>query len=87
MRQADLFDVQMIAPKATYPNLERRDQKRLTGQNARILEMLRERPRTNAELAAVSLKYTSRCSDLRKAGYRLVCARMNDGLTVYTLEN
>ncbi|NLX57310.1 MAG: hypothetical protein GXY58_19545 [Planctomycetaceae bacterium] len=45
---------------------------RLTGQNAAILERLKRGPATNRELAAISLKYTSRISDLRAAGYDVV---------------
>lgn len=53
----------------TDPNVRAADVKRLTGQNAAVLARLREGPATNAELAAIALKYTSRVSDLRKAGF------------------
>jgi hypothetical protein len=43
--------------------------RRLSSQNARILERLQKGPASNYELAQISLKYTSRLSDLRKAGY------------------
>ena len=42
------------------------DVPRLSGQNQKILELLRKGPRTNSELATVALKYTSRLSDIRK---------------------
>ncbi len=61
------------------------DCKRLTGQNAAILARLRLGPATNAELAGLSLKYTSRVSDLRRAGYRVRCVRLDGGLTRYEL--
>jgi hypothetical protein len=38
---------------------------RLKGQNARILERLRQGPVTNRQLVEISLKYTSRVSDVR----------------------
>lgn len=63
------------------------DAPRLTGQNAAILARLTRGPVTNAELARdYSLKYTSRLSDLRAAGYAIKCDRLKDGLTRYTLE-
>ena len=48
---------------------------RLESQCRRILELLRERGNegvTNYELAGIALKYTSRISDLRDAGYRIL---------------
>ena len=65
---------------------EPQDRPRLTGQNGAILERLRSGPATNQELAGISLKYTSRVSDLRKAGYTVACERQTGGLTRYTLE-
>lgn len=38
---------------------------RLNGQNRRILERLQQGPATNKELSEISLKYTSRISDVR----------------------
>jgi hypothetical protein len=46
---------------------------RLSRQCELILERLRRGPALNAELAEISLKYTSRISDLRKAGYCVLC--------------
>ncbi len=62
------------------------DKPRLTGQNLEILTLLRAGPKTNTELAAVALKYTSRLSDIRAAGYAITCKRLDGGLTLYTLE-
>ncbi len=56
---------------ATDPNVRESDVQRLTGQNALILARLRQGPATAAELAQISLKYTSRISDLRAAGYEV----------------
>jgi len=67
------------------------DRKMLTGQNAEILRLLREGPQTNVRLAGVSLKYTSRISDLRawlrvnEPGTSIACARLEGGLTSYSL--
>lgn len=65
----------------TDPNVRPADVKRLTGQNAAVLARLRAGPATNAELAAIALKYTSRISDLRKAGFTVI---EDDGM--YTLK-
>ena len=47
---------------------------RLQGECAEILELLQSKARvTNKEMAAISLKYTSRVSDLRKAGHVIKC--------------
>lgn len=47
---------------------------RLAGQCAEILELLQSKARvTNKEMAVISLKYTSRVSDLRKAGHTITC--------------
>jgi guanylate kinase len=69
--------------------LDVREQRRLTGQSLRILERLRQGPATNRELAAISLKYTSRNSDLRKAGYdvQVIEHDRKTGLAVYALVN
>jgi hypothetical protein len=58
---------------------------RLATQNDLILARLKRGPATNAELAKISLKYTSRLSDLRKAGHAVQCERVKGGLTVYRL--
>lgn len=60
--------------------------KRLSTQNQRILERLLRGPCTNVELAKLSLKYTSRVSDLRKAGFSIIADRKARGLTIYRLE-
>lgn len=60
-------------------------EKRLSNQCQRILERLQKGPATNVELAAISLKYTSRISDLRKLGHVIECKRLGGGLTRYTL--
>jgi hypothetical protein len=54
----------------TDPHVSPADHPRLTGQNLAILERLRRGPATNDELIRISRKYTSRTSDLRKAGYQ-----------------
>jgi len=61
---------------------------RLTGQNGRILARLRQGPATNDELARIARKYTSRISDLRKAGHSItVMSRdRSTGLATYRLD-
>ena len=85
-QQLSLFDApRNITPRDTH--VLREDAPRLKGQNAAILERLRRGPATNDELIRISRKYTSRTSDLRKAGYRITCERLEGGLTLYRLEN
>lgn len=58
---------------------------RLTRQCQAILDRLACGPATNKELAAFALKYTSRISDLRKAGHdvRVWSHEHRTGLVVY----
>lgn len=68
------------------PNVtEVADKRRLSGQSARILARLREGPATNAELAGLALKYTSRLSDIRSFGCEIGVERKAGGTFVYTL--
>jgi hypothetical protein len=62
--------------------------RRLSGQCAAILARLHQGPASNFDLAQISLKYTSRISDIRKAGYdvRVVERDYASGRTVYRLE-
>jgi hypothetical protein len=74
-----------LAPRHAGPA----ESKRLSSQCQRILALLCEQGMaTNSELAAISLKYTSRISDLRQAGYPVVCRENNKttGRSVYVLE-
>ncbi len=65
--------------------VEKQDRKRLAGQNLAVYERLLRGPATNVELAGISLKYTSRISDVRAAGHRIDCERRADGISVYTM--
>ena len=69
------------------PNVKPEEAPRLSKQCAAILARLQEGPATNRELAAISLKYTSRISDLRAAGYEVsITARDHEtGLNTYAL--
>lgn len=71
----------------TDPKLKTAEKPRLAGQCDRILQRLRDGPATNAELAHLSLKYTSRISDLRKHGYhvQIIMRNHHSGRTVYAL--
>ncbi len=73
--------------EATDPGVRPEDRKRLRGQSEQILRRLREGPATNRELAAIAMKYTSRLSDIRAAGYVVECQRLTGGLAEYTLQN
>ncbi len=50
---------------------------RLTSQADRILALLKAGPASNTMLAAISLKYTSRISDLRKRGHAITVVERN----------
>ena len=94
LTQADLFIGGAATPGpapvlTTARSLPRAERKRLTGQNAAILARLEQGAATNHELAALSLKYTSRLSDLRAAGYRVVIRARDHatGCVVYALDS
>ena len=59
--------------------------RRLAGQNAAILARLQAGPASARDLAQLSLKYTSRISDLRRAGYDVRCTESRGGRSIYTL--
>lgn len=85
-RQMGLFeDRRCIAPRDRHVAAE--EKPRLSGQNQAILDILQRRRATNKELGAISLKYTARISDIRKAGYdiRVVSHDRKSGLVVYEL--
>lgn len=62
------------------------DRVRLRGQNLAIYERLKRGTATNVELAAISLKYTSRVDDLRKSGIDVRATRESGGVWSYRLE-
>lgn len=69
-RQMRLFDAWRQLPRD--PNRIRTEDPRLSKQCREILQMLRDRETvTNTELATISLKYTSRISGLRAAGFTI----------------
>ena len=61
------------------------DRVRLRGQNLAIYERLKRGTATNVELAAISLKYTSRVDDLRKSGIDVCATRVAGGTWRYEL--
>ena len=77
-------DPPMAAGPTTAPAVER---KRLSGQCMDMLRMLRRGRVTNSELAKISLKYTGRISDLRKAVYDIRCVERDraSGVSWYEL--
>lgn len=74
------------SPKVEPVSAPTEDTPRLTGQNAAILRRLRQGTASNFELAAISLKYTSRINDLRNAGYRIEAERGSGGVWIYELK-
>lgn len=85
-RQASLFDALDHLP-ATDPNVTPSATKRLSGQNRKILDMLIAGPVRLRDLIQVASKYTSRISDLRKAGCVIECREQPDGNSIYMLKN
>ena len=84
--QLSLFDApRKIVPRDTH--VEKEERPRLTGQNQEILERLQQGPATNFELNKIAMKYTSRISDLRAAGYNVVVVDRDraTGRTMYQL--
>ena len=75
-------------PGPTDPHVAAEEAPRLTGQNLAILQRLQRGPATNVELARIALKYTSRISDLRKAGYnvQIIQRDKRSGHTMYAIE-
>lgn len=64
---------------------ERPDFRRFVGHCRAIYLELQRGPRTNRQLSAISLKYTSRISDLRAKGVAIECRDLGGGLTEYRL--
>lgn len=62
--------------------------KRLTRQQAAILERLKQGPATNMELIPISTRFSSRIHELRKVGWLIDTDYLNkaNGLTQYTLK-
>lgn len=75
------------AIKPADPQVTGVERERTEDQCHRIIERLKQGPATNDELSAIARKYTSRISDLRKAGYVIECFDRNHatGLTRYRL--
>jgi hypothetical protein len=79
-------DEPMVIPSDTHVT-EPTEIARLSSQNQQVLVRLQQRPATNRELATISLKYTSRISDLREAGHRIEVVEHDrkTGLVLYQL--
>jgi len=88
MNNEALFPEWVDGVQPVDPNVDAREVKRLSNQCAMILKRLRIGPTSNHELATLSLKYTSRISDLRSAGYAITITHADhaSGLRIYQLE-
>ncbi len=87
-RQPSLFDqAESGAIMPRDPRVIAVEAVRLSRQSREILDRLERGPATNKELAGIALKYTSRTSDLRLAGYdvRVIERDHKTGLAVYAL--
>lgn len=60
-----------VSPTASASVPDPVERRRLGGQSASILALLERGPVTNVSLSQIALKYTSRISDLRKAGHKI----------------
>lgn len=85
--QLDLFSPNRVYRMADPQVRDTVETPRLSRQCEMILALLKARPVSNRELSGVALKYTSRISDLRAAGYNIQ-ARVDrvTGLTMYHLQ-
>ncbi len=72
---------------ALNPSVDRRDEARLSRQQARLLERLRRGPLTNVEgvVDLNILNLTARVSELRQAGYDVKAQRGSAGVWTYRL--
>ena len=80
--------IPMPEPRPVDPHVtDMTELQRLSSQTRQIVALLKRGPATNAELATISLKYTSRVSDARHAGYdiRVIERDAKSGRTVYQL--
>ena len=66
-----MFSLNLSAIPPRDPNIKPGHRLKAGSQNSIILAALREGPLKNYELARISLKYTSRISDLREAGFTI----------------
>ena len=69
------------------PATKQSDRSRTSAASQRqaILDRLRRGPATTVELAQIALKYTSRVSELRKAGHAITAALIEGGVYQYRL--
>jgi hypothetical protein len=79
MNQLSLFDARSPAPSPADPHIHAADIPRVTGQNAAILERLRQGPASSFELYTLARRYSARIHDLRRAGYRIAGERVAGG--------
>lgn len=92
MKQRQLFETTLMSQGDFEPcdkSVMDEERPRLGNQCRLILDRLRCGRASNIELAAIALKYTSRVSDLRKAGYDVRCVARDHatGLTFYELSH
>lgn len=71
---------------AVDPNLHPGDESRVKGQNRLVLDQLRQGPATNFELAAICMRFSARCHDLRKAGFKISSRRIAGAEWLFSLE-
>jgi hypothetical protein len=84
-KQLPLFDIPKPIVPAD-PNVAPEAVPRLSRQARTILDLLREMPRSNVDLATVTARYGGRIYDLRKAGCRITTSHdPRSGLSLYNL--
>lgn len=85
-KQGFLFEIGTPDLRPIDPHVRADDVPRLSNQCQEILAALKQGPKTNAELAGIALKYTSRLSDIRRAGYKIKATHTGGGTYTYTLK-
>lgn len=66
--------------------LDPREIARLTRETAKVLARLQQGPVTRRELNALTINPTARVSDIRAAGYAVLCDEKPSGASVYRLQ-
>ena len=59
--------------------------RRLSAESAKVLARLEQGPVTRRELNGLTINPTARISDLRQAGYQVICDEQPSGASVYRL--
>lgn len=86
-QQWDLFDADGEPRKLPGDSPAVAERKRLTRQATRVLELLREGPKTNMELVPITMRFGARIFEMRRRGFVIDTDVIDRaaGLVLYTL--